>query len=235
MGVALPPPTSPPARYPLHVRASPALRSLPPLRRGALALCALAFLVNALLGDQPVAARLVLGPAFLAEPWQPLTAVLFFPGRLDGLVATVLVQWILGSAVEKAWGPARYLSLVLGSAFAGYLLTALLGLALPALLAAPLGGTAPADLAAIAAFGVLYARQPLRFFGALDLSGRSLAILLGAVTLLAPLLRGAPWPAALPGLIALLVALLVVARPWRPRPRSGKLTQPRPRHLRVVH
>jgi len=217
------------------VRASPVFRSLPPFRRAALAFSLAAVLLNMLLGDQPIAAHLVLGPAFPAEPWQPLTAALFFPGRLDGIVGTVLVQWVFGSAVEKRWGPARYLGLVLGAGVTGYLLTALIGLAAPLLLAHPQGGTVPADLAAITAFGVAFARQPLRFFGAIDLSGRGLALLIGGVTFLAPLLRGAPWPTALPGAIAVLLTLLLVARPWRRPSASGKLPGKRPSHLRVVH
>jgi len=219
------------------VRASsPAFRSLPPFRRGALAFALTVVIANMLLGDQPIAARLLLGPAFASEPWQPLSALLVFPpGGLEGVLATFLVQWILGSALERRFGPAKYLALALGAALGAYLLVALLGLAAPLLLEVPLGGTTPSDLAVVAAFGVVFARQPLNLLGIFPFTGRSLALLIAGVTLFAPPLRGAPWQAILPSALAGLIALLAVARPWRRRPRSGKLPGPRPKHLRVVH
>lgn len=215
---------------------SPAFRSLPPLRRGALAFSLTVVIANMLLGDQPIAAHLLLGPSFASEPWQPLSALFFFPpGRLEGVVATFLIQWILGSALERRFGPAKYLALALGAALGAYLLVALVGLAAPLLLEVPLGGATPSDLAVIAAFGVVFARQPLNLLGIFPFTGRGLALLLAGLTLFAPPLRGAPWQVVLPSALAGLIALLVTLRPWRRQPRSGKLPGARPKHLRVVH
>lgn len=216
---------------------SSVLANLPRFHRGGFWLLIITAASSALLADHPLASTLTLNLRFLEMAlWQPLTATFLYPeGQLGGLVGTLLIQWFIGGHVEERWGTARYLTLVLGSAFVGYLLTALLGLAVPQVLAAPLGGTLPADIAAVVAFGVLHARQPVHLFGALPLSGRGLAALVTALVLLGPLLRG-NWPVALPTAVAALCGLLLAWR-WRTPPKSGKVAARagrRPRHLKVV-
>lgn len=215
-----------------------AFAGLPRFGRGALIYFLVIALLNMIVADQPLAAHLTLGPAFAAgEPWQPLTAAFLFPdGRQVGVLGTLLVQWILGSPLERRWGTARYLGLCIGAGVFGHLVLALLGLALPAALALPVGGSIPGDMAAVVAFGVIFGRRQFDLFGVFPFTGRALAGLAAGLSLVAPLLRGDPWPMIVPTAAAMLLALVVVARPWRRRPASGKLPKKRKRdHLRVVH
>ena len=219
------------------VARSSVLASLPRFHRGGFWLLVIAAAASALLADHPLADTLTLNLRFTELAlWQPLTAIALYPdGQLGGLIGTLFIQWFIGGQVEERWGTARYLMLVLASALFGYLVVALLGLAVPQVLAAPMGGTLPADIAAVAAFGVLHARQPVQLFGALPLSGRGLAVLVTALVLLGPLLRG-NWPVAVPTAVAALCGLLLAWR-WRAPPSSGKVaarTGRRPRHLKVV-
>ena len=212
---------------------------LPTFHRGGFWLFVLVAATSAFLADQPVAADLTLNARFATDRalWQPLSALFIYPdGQLGGLVGTLLLQWFIGGQLEALWGTARYLTFILGAAALGYIATALLGLAVPAVFSFPLGGTLPADLAAIVGFGVLFGRQRVQLFGALPISGRGLAGLGTALILLGPLLRGA-WPLALPSAVAALCALGLAWR-WRTPPKSGKVAARaagrRPRHLRVV-
>ncbi|WP_434418625.1 hypothetical protein [Nannocystis pusilla] len=215
--------------------------NLPRFRPGSFWLLVAATAASAFVSDLPVARLLLLGAPFVSEPapWQPLTAPFLFPeGQLAGLIGTGLLQWLVGSRVEGRFGTARYLGLVLGAAVLGYLVLGLVGLAVPAALAAPHGGTTPVDIAAVVAFGVLFARDPMALFGALPITARSFAGVVVALLLLGPLLRDG-WPAIVPGLVAAGLALVLVRR-WQKRPASGKVGPrkggggKRPRHLRIV-
>ena len=214
------------------------IAGLPKFQRGSFWLFVVATAASALIADQPFAADLTLNARFFLDLalWQPLSAIFVFPeGQLSGLIGTLAIQWFVGSQLEAIWGPRRYLTLVLGAAVLGYLALALLGLAAPGALAFPTGGTAPADLAAVVGFGVIFGRQPVHLFGALPISARGLAGLVAALMLLGPLLRG-HWPQAIPAAVAALGALLLAAR-WRSPPTSGKVAARdgrRPRHLKVV-
>lgn len=224
--------------YTPGVSRAAAFAGLPRFGRGALIYFLVIALLNMIVADQPIAARLTLGPGFLGgELWQPLSAAFLFPdGRQAGVLGTLLVQWILGSPLERRWGAARYLGLCVGAGVFGHLVLALVGLALPAALAQPVGGSIPGDMAALVAFGVVFGRRQFDLFGVFPFTGRSLAALAGGLALVAPLLRGDPWPVIVPTAAAMLLAFLVVARPWRRGPASGKLAKKRKRdHLRVIH
>lgn len=216
------------------------LSALPRFRPGSFWLFVVAAATSAFVADLPLADLLVLGPPFAdaLALWQPLSAPFLFPeGQLSGLIATALLQWFVGSAVEGRLGIARYLAAVLGGAVLGYLVLGLVGLAVPAALASPHGGTAPVDLAALALFGVLFAREPVSILGVLPLTARSFAAVVGALILLGPLLRGG-WPEVVPGLVAAGLAL-ALARRWQKPQASGKVAprgpSARPRHLKIVN
>lgn len=219
---------------------SPSLSALPRFGRASFWLFLVAAATSAFVADLPLARALELGPAFVAELalWQPLSAPFLFPdGTMGGLIATALLQWFVGSPVEARLGSARYLGLVLGSAVLGYLGLGLLGFALPAALAVPQGGTSPLDAAALAAFAVLFARQPVALFGLLPLTSRSFAAVALGLLLLGQGARDG-WPALVPVTLAAACALLL-ARRWQSGPASGKVPprggpRPRPRHLRIV-
>lgn len=215
------------------------LSGVPKFQRGGFWLFVVALIASALLADQPIAASIVLGRPFAEQLalWQPISAVLMFPnGELAGLISTFLLQWFVAGHLEARWGTARYLTFALASAVFGYLALALVGLAVPAALAVPHGGTMPADLAAVVGFGVLYGRTPVQLFGALPISARTFAGILVGILVAAPLLRGS-WQSAIPLAAAAALAWLL-ARRWRPSADSGKVTprgnKPRPRHLHVV-
>lgn len=214
---------------------------LPRFHRGGFWLFVVTGAASAFLADKPIADHLHLWAPFARDLalWQPLSAPFVFPdGQLAGLIGTGIVQWFVGSPVEGRVGTARYVGLVLGAAVAGYLALGLLGLALPDLLARPHGGTHPADLAALAAFGLLFAREPVSVFGVLPVTARGFAVVVALLMLVGPLIADG-LAGVVPGLVALGVAVLVVRR-WQNPPASGKVAPrkggggKRPRHLRIV-
>lgn len=232
-----------PACYPPAV-ASASSFALPRFGRGPLVYSLTIALINMLIADQPYAAHLVLGSGFVLdqEYWQPLSALFLYPeGRIDGLIGTFLIQWIIGTSVADRLGLRRYFALLLGAGLCGTLTLALLGLALPSALATTVGGSLPGDLAAVVAFGVLFDRRQLRLFGALPLTARSLSLIIAGLALLAPPLRGASWSIVVVHAAAMTSAFLAIARPWRRGPRSGKVGTGRPpkkrkaNHLRLVN
>ena len=190
---------------------------LPRFGRGPLVYCLAIALLNMLIADQPYAVHLVLGPGFAeGEYWQPLSSLFLFPeGRIEGLIGTFLIQWVIGTAVEDRLGRGRYFALLIGAGLTAKLTLALLSLAWPGLLQLTVGGSLPGDLAAVVAFGVLFAERQLSFFGALTLSSRTLALIIAGLALLAPPLRGAPWSMVILHAVAMTVAYLAIAQPWR--------------------
>jgi membrane associated rhomboid family serine protease len=198
--------------------------------------------LSAILADQPVGQLLVLHPGgvFAGEGvWQPLTAnFVFTEGDVGLLFGTLVVQWFLGSELEGFWGLRKYVTLVVACGVAGYLASSLLAVFVPAVAAVPVGGATAMDLAAVAAFGVVMGKRPLRVLAVLPLTARSLAILVLALSILSPLARGAPWPVVVPWLVAIAGAILATTQPWRRMRDSGKLRGRNKRknrgHLRVV-
>lgn len=191
-----------------------------------------------MLADQPIAAHLVLRPGEVIsgnDVWTPLTALFIFPnGSLGMLFGTAMVQWFLGSELEGFWGTRKYLTLVLGCAVVGHLVSVALAAVVPVVAMTPIGGSNAIDLAAVTAFGVIFGKRPLRLLGALPLTSRTLAMLILGLSLLGPVARGAPWPVILPWLVAIAGALLVTLQPWRRLGDSGKLRKSKRSHLRVV-
>ncbi len=196
---------------------------------------------TALLSDRgEIAGKLLLGPSFGAgELWQPVTAITIFPPeQVAGVLLTLVVQWFIGGQVEGRWGTRRYLTMILSCGAIGYLVTALIGLGVPAVADHVVGGSTPVDLAAMIAFGAVFARVHLRVLGLLPLTGRSLAILGVVLALISPLARGAPWPQVLPSLVAIVVAVIWV-RPFaspggRSKRKMSKAAKKKASHLRLV-
>jgi len=217
---------------------------LPRFNRGALGIFAVTALLTALVGDRPLADQLRLQPGELLTGqglWQPFTANFVYPeGDAGFLLGTFLIQWFFGSQLEGFWGTRRYLVLVLSCGTLGYLAYALLSPVLPAV---PHGGATAMDLAALTAFGVVFGTRMMSMLGALSIRARTLAAILVGVGVIAPLLRGAPWPIVVPWLVAIAGALLWTVQPWRRAGDSGRVTRPktgskksktRAKHLRVV-
>ncbi len=75
----------------------------------------------------------------------------------------------------------------------------------------PIVGLSPFILAAIAAFGVMYADQPLQFFGAIPIRGRTLAIGM-AVLVAVQVVLGHTWVIGVGDFAAMAFGLLWVTR-----------------------
>ncbi|MCA9650989.1 MAG: hypothetical protein KC501_13820 [Myxococcales bacterium] len=221
---------------------NPLLSRLPRFRRGAFALFLVTVVATILLADQPLGRQLVLDPGAVTRGqglWQPLTANFIFPDDRVGLVfGTLLVQWFIGGTLEDFWGTRKYLTLLIGCGLAGYVAAVLLAFGVTAVGSTTLGGSSPMDLAAVVAFGAFMGKRPLSLAGVLNVSGRALAIFICVMSVVSPLLRGAPWPIVVPGVVAMITALLVVTQPWRRLGKSGKLggrsRGKRAAHLRVI-
>lgn len=228
-----------PARY--HRSVANAFAALPRFHRGALAIFILTAVATAGLGDRPIGDLLRLHPGelyALQGLWQPLTANFVYPeGDAGFLLGTLLIQWFFGSPLEGFFGTRRYLALVIGCGTVGYLVYALVSPWLPAV---PHGGSTAMDLAALTAYAVVFGKQTVSLLGALPMRARTLAGVLVALGVIAPLFKGAPWPFVVPWLVAIGGALLVTVQPWRRTGDSGKVTRPkakgktRAKHLRVV-
>ena len=205
-----------------------AFASLPKFRRGPFWLFLVTLITTLLLADRvEIASKLLLNDGFGGSLflWQPVSSLFLFPdGQLGGLFLTLIVQWFLAGHVEHMWGTRRYVVFVLSCALAGTVSTALLGLAVPAVSAVTIGGSTGIDLAALIAFAVVFARQPMQLFGALPIKGFSIGILAAFLAIAAPLIRGAPWPFVIPSTSTLLAAYLAAAQPWRASGKSGKLS-----------
>jgi membrane associated rhomboid family serine protease len=218
----------------------------PRFRRGAFFLFAIVFAVSLLLGDRPLASELALRPlAFVSGEglWAPLTAGFLFPdAQLAALAFTLLVQWFFGSPLEGFWGTRRYVVMVLVSVVVGYATTGLLALWVPAVAAVTaMSGATPLDLATATAFGVVFAKQDYSLFGMQPIKGRILAGFTVLLVLALPVARAGgleAWPALLPSVFAVLVALVFVTQPWRRKGKSGNIGGRKKRknapHLRVV-
>jgi len=219
-----------------------AFASLPRFHKGSFWLFVVVAATTALVSDRgEVASQLLLGPGFSeGQVWQPLTALaLFPPEQVAGVLLTLVIQWFVGGQVEARWGTRRYLTVVLGCGLMGYLGTALIGLGVPEVASHSAGGSTPIDLAALLAFGTVFARIHLRVLGLLPITGRGLAILGIVLALISPLARGAAWPQILPSAIAIVTAILWI-RPFRGGPGSRRPARRKPKskakksHLRVV-
>lgn len=220
---------------------NPLLARLPRFHRGTFALFLVAAIGSALLADQPIARELVLTPARVLAGetlWAPLTANFVFPDASVGLViGTLFVQWFLGGQLEGFWGTKKYLLLVVGCGLFGHVVTVALGALVPSVAQTPVGGATAMDLAAVAAFGVVFGKRPLSIGGVIPLSSRGLAALIAGLAVVSPLVRGAPWPVVVPWLAAMLAALALTTQPWRRLRSSGKLggsKNKRRAHLEVV-
>lgn len=134
--------------------------------------------------------------------WTLLTGP-FLEVRIVSLFVEALMIWLLLPSLERWWGPRRFGLFVGATAVAGTLAGSLLGLAIDghdAIL-----GMNPTLFAGAIAFGILYARQPVQFFGVLPMTGRQFMFGMIAITALFVLL-GQEWQEGAAMAAAMLVA-----------------------------
>jgi membrane associated rhomboid family serine protease len=130
-----------------------------------------------------------------------------------GLLLTGLMMWMLVPTLERFWGTARFLRFVIVTSIAGTAVGCSVGYALGTDVA--ITGLGPMIIGAIVAFGVIYARQPVQFFGVLPLSGREFMYGMLAVFLLAALLQKHWETGAAQGAAAVAAAIMTSKR-WSP-------------------
>jgi membrane associated rhomboid family serine protease len=88
------------------------------------------------------------------------------------LLLTAFMLWAFVPTLERFWGTKRFFRFVIITSLVGTLCGCLVGFALGR--DVPIYGLSPFTYAAVVAFGIIYARQPVQFFGVLPLTGRQL-------------------------------------------------------------
>jgi membrane associated rhomboid family serine protease len=129
------------------------------------------------------------------------------------LLLTGLMMWMLVPTLERFWGTARFLRFAAVTSIAGTVAGCLVGLATGADVA--INGYSPFIIGAVVAFGVIYARQPVQFFGVLPLSGREMMFGLLAVFALATVLQQ-HWESGAAQGAAALAAAVMTSKKWSP-------------------
>jgi membrane associated rhomboid family serine protease len=152
--------------------------------------------------------------------------------ELLSLIFHGLILWLFVPTLERWWGTWRFLKFALWTSLAGTAAGTLAGLVVsgPSYVA----GLDPFIYAAIVAFGMLYADQPVQFFGVLPMTGRQLMI--GIVVFAALfVILGAEWVLAAAFAASMGLAWILTNGRWTPRiwwlRRKQKKLR---RHLKLV-
>ncbi len=164
--------------------------------------------------------------------WQLVTSPLLETNFIS-LLLHAFMLWMFLPALERWWGMKRFLLFALYTSLIG----SLAGVATAYFAGTgtrPISGLSPFVFAGIVAYGRLFSKQPVSFFGVLPMTGRQLTIGIVVVTLLM-IAIGRDWPygASLVGAMGLAVAM--TSEHYSPRILWLKLKQRRIRsRLKVV-
>jgi membrane associated rhomboid family serine protease len=149
------------------------------------------------------------------KAWTLVTSPLLETNFIS-LLFTGLMLWMLLPTLERFWGTARFIRFAVITSVVGTVAGSLVGLALggPHMMV-EIKGYSPMIYAAVVAFGVIYARQPVQFFGVLPLTGRQFMFgILGFVALFVVLqglwVQGASFAAAM------IAAAIMTSKRWSP-------------------
>ena len=157
--------------------------------------------------SQPViVSRLALGPRVLqGDFWQPLTALLVHLDFLSFLF-NMIGLWFAGGPLEKQLGRRRFISVffLVGVVSNGVLAAWMWFFGTP-LLAAGCGSSL---IALYMAFGTIYDRSPMSFFGTMVVEARVITAILMAFVVLANVVRR-NWPMLVADLVAMLMGYLM--------------------------
>jgi len=145
--------------------------------------------------------------------WTLATGVFVEP-KLLALILHALVMWMFVPTLERFWGTGRFYRFVAITSLAATAVGCGVGYALGDLHAL-MGGLDPFICAAIVAFGIVYARQPVQFFGVLPLTGRQLMYGILAFLALAIALSQR-WPDGAAYATAMLAAAILTSKRWSP-------------------
>jgi membrane associated rhomboid family serine protease len=157
----------------------------------------------------------------------------FIELRIISLLFQGLMIWMLLPALERWWGPKRFLLFVGLTAFAGSLAGTLMGF-VTGNGNVPIVGLDPTLFASAIAFGILYARQPIQFFGVLPMTGRQ--FMYGMIGLVAVfIVIGQDWEEGASMAAAMLVAAGLTTGKLDPIATYRRWRYERARaHLKVV-
>jgi membrane associated rhomboid family serine protease len=162
-----------------------------------------------------IAEYLVASPSQVFEQYRVWTLVTSPLLETDffSLLLAALMLWMFVPTLERFWGTPRFYRFVAITSIAGTLGGTLLGLATGRDEA--ISGLSPFIYSSVVAFGILYARQPVQFFGVLPLTGRQLMLgFIGFLVLFVTLQqfweRGGAFAAAM------LAAALMTSKRWSP-------------------
>lgn len=132
------------------------------------------------------------------------------------LLFTGLMMWMLLPTLERFWGTARFVRFAAITSILGVTAGCLAGFGLggPHVLA-EIEGYSPMIYGAVVAFGIIYARQPVQFFGVLPLTGRQLMFGFIGFLVLFIGLQGL-WTKGAAFAAAMLAAAIMTSKRWSP-------------------
>jgi len=207
------------------------------ITRGALVLFLLEVgfsIVYMTLGKQK---QLELGDVLLATPtsvfrqghvWTLVTSSLIQPSFI-GLLMHGFVFFSFLPTLERFWGTSRFIRFVVVTQLAGQVAAVAVGFALGH--DGAIVSLNPFMYAAIVAFGIVYAKQPVQFFGVLPLTGKQLMwgfiVFLTIATVLQGIWEDGAANAAAMGAAALMVSKLspgLALKRWKIRRARAQLT-----------
>jgi membrane associated rhomboid family serine protease len=130
------------------------------------------------------------------------------------LVLHMFVLWMFVPTLERFWSTPRFYRFVAITSLAGTAAGCAFGYLIGDLFR-PIAGLDPFIYAAIVAFGIVYARQPVQFFGVLPLTGRQLMYGILAFLLLSVVLQR-HWTTGVAYAAAMLAAAVMTSKRWSP-------------------
>jgi membrane associated rhomboid family serine protease len=145
--------------------------------------------------------------------WTLATGV-FLETRFLPLLLHGLMLWMFVPTLERFWGTARFYRFFAVTSLVGTAAGTAMGL-----LVGPrdvgINGLDPFIYASIVAFGIVYARQPVQFFGVLPLTGRQLMYgFMGFLALFIGLQQ--LWATGMSFAAAMIAAALMTSKRWSP-------------------
>ena len=144
----------------------------------------------------------------------------FLEPNFVGLILHMVVLWSFVPTLERFWGTARFYRFVAITSIAGTLVGTFAGWLMGHVSPLAIGpevisGLNPFIYGSIVAFGIVYARQPVQFWGVLPLTGRQLMYGFLAFLALFVLLQGF-WEQGAAFAAAMIAAALLTSKRWSP-------------------
>jgi len=163
--------------------------------------------------------------------WTVITGPFLEPDLLS-LLLQGLMLWLFVPALERWWGTPRFLRFAAYTAITSAIVGTLAGLALGR--DVPMLGLDAFIWASVVAFGIIYARQPVQFFGVMPITGRQLMYGTLAFVTLFIVLQGA-WEQGAGYAAAIGLAVVLTNQRWNPRLAWLRWKKKRERaHLQVL-